>query len=142
MQLTALKFPVKVSLALVKLAQKLNEHYQAISEVRDGLIKTYGEEDPDNPRQTKVRTHIEKLDDKGETIMEDGELVMEPNPNFPKFAEELTELMAQEVEVVIDVVTLPEKVAATCDKCSHNMERSLEIEPAILMPLVKFIRVA
>ena len=36
-------------------------------------------------------------------------------------------------------VKLPEKVAATCDKCKHNMDKALEIEPAILLLLEKFV---
>jgi len=38
-------------------------------------------------------------------------------------------------------VKLPEMVAATCDKCHHNMDKVLEIEPAILLSLEKFIEV-
>jgi len=47
-----------------------------------------------------------------------------------------------EVEIVLEPVTLPEKVAAVCDKCGHNMDRLLEIEPATLILLEKFVKVA
>ncbi|MBC8274111.1 MAG: hypothetical protein H8E40_03990 [Chloroflexi bacterium] len=114
------KFPVKVSYGLAKLASKLNEQLKIIEGVRSGLIKTYGETDPENPRQVKV-----DLKSKG----------------FPKFAEELDELFAQEAEVVFEKVTLPEKVAATCDACHHNMDKLLEIEPNILLALEKFVSV-
>ena len=114
------KFPVKVSLGIVKLRTKLRDRYQEIEEVRNGLIKTYGKADKDNPMQIKVEPNSE---------------------NFGKFAEEMNELFAQEVEVVIDKVKLPEKVAATCDKCSHNMDKMLEIEPSVLMALEKFVEV-
>ena len=114
------KFPVKVSYGLAKLANKLNEQFKIIEDVRNGLIKTYGEADKDNPQQIKV-------DPQGK--------------NFQKFVEELNELFAQEVEVVFDKVKLPEKVAATCDACKHNMDKMLEIEPNVLVALEKFVEV-
>lgn len=46
--------------------------------------------------------------------------------NFSKFAVEFGELMLQENEIVIDKVTLP---------------NTLEIEPAVLMALEKFIKI-
>ena len=105
-QLTANRFPVKTSLALVKLTQKLNEFLKPIEQVREGLIKTYGKPDPENPQQTGVKPGDE---------------------NWEKFVEEFNELMSQEVEVVIEKITLPE---------------SLEIEPTIVMALEKFIKIA
>ena len=111
------KFPVKTSLGLAKLANKLNEELKSIEEVRQGLIKRYGAE-------------------------EDGQLKVDPkSDNFPAFMEALNELFDQEVEVVFEKVKLPEKVAATCDKCSHNMDKMLEIEPSILVALEKFVDV-
>jgi len=38
------KFPVKVSLGLAKLVNKLNVELKAIEEVRQGLVKRYGKE--------------------------------------------------------------------------------------------------
>ena len=111
------KFPVRVSMAIVKLRTKLSEPYKEIEEVRNGLIKTYGKEEGG---QTRVDPEYE---------------------GFPKFVEEFNELMAQEVEVVIEKVKLPEKVATTCDKCKHNMDKMLEIEPSVLMALEKFVEV-
>jgi len=83
------KFPVKVSYGLAKLTNKLNEQLKVIEEVRQGLIKTYGEADTENPQQIRVNQESE---------------------NFPKFVSELNELFDQEVEVVFDKVTLPEMV--------------------------------
>jgi len=114
------RFPVKVSYGLAKMANKLNEQLKVIDEVRNGLIKTYGTPDPENPQQIRVDP---------------------TDKNFEKFAEEFNELMAQEVEIVFEKVRLPEKVAATCDKCSHNMDKMLEIEPNILMALEKFVEI-
>ena len=99
------KLPVKTSYGLAKLASKLDAQLGVIEKVRQGLIQTYGEKDPDNPMQIRVDPQSE---------------------NFPKFAEEYGELMAQEVEIVFDVVTLPD---------------TLEVEPSTLMALDKFVKV-
>ena len=99
------KLPVKASYGLAKLASKLEPQLGVIEKVRQGLIQTYGKPDPKNPRQISV-------DPQGE--------------GFPKFAEEYGELMMQEVEIVIDVVTLPD---------------TLEVEPSVLMALDKFIKI-
>ena len=112
------KFPVKVSYGLAKLASKLNDQFEIIEKVRNGLVKTYGEADEDNQV-------IVKSDSK----------------NFPKFAKELDELFEQKIELVVATVMLPEKVTTTCDKCSHTIDKMFEIEPSILMALDKFILV-
>ena len=103
-QLLKEKLPVKASYGLAKLASKLHAQIDVIAQVRNGLIQTYGEQDPDNPQQIRVNPQ---------------------NEGFPKFAEEYGELMAQEVEVVFEKVTLPD---------------TLEVEPAVLMALDKFIK--
>ena len=112
------KFPVKTAYGLAKLSNKLNEQLKVIDEVRNGLIKKYGE-----------------TDDKGNLQ------VKQESPNWIKFVEEFKELMAQEVEIVFEKVKLPENVAATCDKCSHNMDRRYEVEASILMSLDKFVEI-
>ena len=128
------KLPVKVSLEVVKLAQKLSEYLKPIEDVRDGLVKQYGTPLPNG--MVSMQPTIEIKD-------EDGKVTgTEPNPQWQKFNEEYAELMAQEVEVVFTPVSLPEKVAATCDKCNHNMDKALEIQPSILMVLEKFITIA
>ena len=119
------KFPVKVSYDLAMMTNKLNEQLKVIDEVRNGLISTYGTPDKDNPQQIAVPQDSE---------------------GFPKFAEEFAELMNTEAEIdfgkVKVPVKLPEKVAGTCDKCNHNMDKALEIEVSIMMALEKFIEVA
>ena len=99
------KFPVKISYGLAKLAQKLNPQLQIIDDVRNGLIKKYGKQGKDNPQEIRVASEDE---------------------SFPKFVEEMNELLAQEVEIVFDKVKLPE---------------DLEVEPSVLMLLDKFIEV-
>ena len=100
------KLPVKSSYGLAKLASKLDPQLGVIEKVRQGLIQTYGEKDPDNPQQIRVSPQSE---------------------GFQKFAEEFGELMAQEVEIVVEVVTLPD---------------TLEVEPSVLMALEKFVKIA
>ena len=99
------RLPVKASYGLAKLAAKLETQLGVIEKVRQGLIQTYGEKDPDNPMQIKVDPQSE---------------------NFPKFAAEIGELMSQETEMVLEVVTLPD---------------TLEVEPAVLMALDKFVKI-
>ena len=105
-QLAALKLPVTTSIALVKLGQKLGEHLAPIEEVRAGLIRTYGKADPEKGNQVSISPGAD---------------------GWPKFVVEYEELMSQEVEVVIEPISLPD---------------TLEIEPAVLMPLIKFIKIA
>jgi len=81
------KFPVKVSYGLAKLAAQLDAQLGVIEKVRQGLIETYGEKDPDNPTQIRVTPGM---------------------GGFSKFAEEYGELMSQETEIVFEVVTLPD----------------------------------
>lgn len=105
-QLIQQKLPIKTSLALLKLVRKLNEFLIPAEQVRDGLVRTYGEPDEANPNQIGV-----KPDSK----------------NWKKFMEEYAELLSQENEVVFEKVSLPD---------------TLEIEPAVLMALEKFIKIA
>ena len=103
------ELPVKTSYGLAKLAHKLNDQLQVMDKVIQGLRKTHGTPDPQNPRVFNVLQEIEG----------------NYNPEYAKFNEEIKELMAQEVELVIDVVTLPD---------------TLEVEPSVLMALEKFIK--
>jgi len=112
------KLPVLVSYKLAKLVKKLDEQFSIIEEVRLGLVKKYGEVDGNS--QFSVKPESE---------------------NWPKFLEEYNELMAQETEIVIGKVKLPEKVSSTCDKCNHTIEKVFEIEPQILIALDRFLEV-
>ena len=80
-QLVKEKLPIKTSLALLKLGRKLDEFLIPAEQVRDGLVKTYGEPDEANPNQIGVKPD---------------------SPNWKKFMEEYAELLAQENEVVFD----------------------------------------
>lgn len=116
-RLIQMPFSVKTSYQLAKLVKKLTPQLEVIDEVRNSLIRKYGKREG---RQLAVSPNDEE--------------------NFPKFTEEWDQLMEEEIEIAIEPVQLPEKIASTCEKCHHNMDKSLEIEPAILMPLIdKFI---
>ena len=104
------ELPVKTSYGLAKLAHILNDQLQVMDKVIQGLRKTYGTPDPRNPGQFNVLPEIEGV----------------TNPQAVKFNEEINELMAQEIELVIEMVTLPD---------------TLEVEPSVLMALEKFIKV-
>lgn len=123
MEIRKLKLPVKISSDLVGMALKLDEPIKAYDEVRKGLVETYkiyGEKDKDGNDLIKTKGKTEDLQ---------------------KFMDEMNELLGLEVEVVIQKVKLPEKIAGTCDKCSHNMDVPLQIEGELLLPLQKLVEV-
>ena len=113
------KFPVMVSYKLAKLANKLQEPIKVIDETRRALVKKHGKKDEKSGQ----------------------DMVLPGTPEMEAFSKEWVELMTQVQEIDIEPVRIPEKVAATCDKCHHNMDRMLELEPAILLALDKFIEV-
>jgi len=117
-ELLRYRLPVRASSQVAKLSRKFNEALKDIDVVRRGLIDKYGTEA-----------------DRG------GKEVKPDNINIGKFFEEFDELLGLKVDIVADKVKLPEKVNATCDKCNHNMDKPLEIEPWILAALDKFVEV-
>jgi hypothetical protein len=117
------RLPVRTSLEVAKLTTRLNGLTVPLNQVRDNLKKQY---------------HI-KFSPNG-----DGTVKVEADTakNLDKFREEMTTLMEQESEELeISKIKLPEKVASACDKCHHNMDKELEIEPVVLMALDKFVEV-
>ena len=112
-KLLAEKLPVKIAFGLAKTAMKLDGPLTAINQVRQGLFKPHGDFDSTQKKYT-VKPYID--DGKGKAIR---------NPKAEEFEKEMEELMAQETEIVIDVVKLPD---------------TLEIEPRILMALEKFVK--
>ncbi len=100
------KLPVPVSLAVMKLIKKLNEHLIPAQQVHNNLIKQYGKITEDGPNK--------------------GKMAVQPgDENWQNFTEELGELMQQKVDIVHERIALPD---------------SLEIEPAVLMVLERFIK--
>ncbi len=113
------KFPVKTSFALIKLATKLSEYLAPIEECRSGLISRYGVKQEHGPM--RIDPVIEVKDTEGKVVG------TKPNPQWDQFCAEYDELMAQEVEVVVEEVFLPD---------------TAEISPGALMALEKFIKVS
>ena len=118
-KLVQLPFPVKTSYQLAKLAKVLSGQLQIIDEVRNNLIRKYGKEEG-------KQVTVDPLD----------------TEKFNGFAKEWIELLVQEVELDITPVKFSEKIASTCDKCHHNMDKTFEIEPATLIALDKFLDVS
>jgi hypothetical protein len=102
-ELVKLKLPIKTSLALMKLVQKFNEHLVPAEEIKDRLVGEYG------------------------TDQGNGKMGIGPgDENWPKFMADYAELVAQEVEVDVEIVALPATV---------------EISPADLMAIEKLVTV-
>jgi|TARA_Y100000310_G_scaffold321723_1_gene379768 hypothetical protein len=116
------KLPVKVSFELAKLSSTLREPIETFERVRKSLVE-------------KHQVKFEQRED-GATIIKS-----EVEGNVEKFVEEVAELAEQETEVIFTPVKLPERIASTCDKCNHNMDKDLEIEGAVLVALEKFVTV-
>ena len=85
--LMSVKLPVKASYNVAKLANKLNEQLKVIDDVRNGLIKKYGEE-------------------------KDGQIIVaQDSENFVKFAEEIGELMEKEEKLFFEAITTKFRLA-------------------------------
>ncbi len=117
-KLAGVKFPMKTAMAIAKQGAAFNPQLVIIETLRQKLVQQYGSPNPKNLMEYTIYPGHE---------------------NYAKFSEELNVLYDEEYEVDIDVVMLPEMVASTCDKCGHNMDRPLELEPAILMALSRFV---
>lgn len=103
-RLLRVKLPGTTSYALVQLAHKLRPQSDIIEEVRQKLIVQHGE--PDEKRNGRPHITPEMA-------------------GFPKFAEELGELLSQKYEIgEFEKIRLPRKI---------------EIEPYVLMALERFI---
>ena len=87
--LSKVKLPVKVSLSIVRLIKKVDEHLIPAQECENGLITHYGKPLEDGPNKGKLA-------------------VKRGDENYSKFNEEYGELMMQEVEIVFNKIQLPE----------------------------------
>lgn len=108
------KIPVSVSYRLAKIGIAVEAEAKAITTTTDKMVTDYGVENDKGVKELKTdNEHYKELD----------------------------ELLDGEVNLDVEPVTLPAKVASTCDKCNHNMDKPFEIEPIVLMFLDKFITV-
>lgn len=121
-ELSKIKLPVKCSLGVATLANKLSQPYTVIEGERVKLVRKYGKED-ETTKQLSISVEDE---------------------NWMAFIKDLEELLDTQwgEEIKFEKIILPEKIAGTCDKCNHNMDVVFQIEPETLMPLVgKFVEV-
>uniref|UniRef100_A0A6H1ZK45 Uncharacterized protein n=1 Tax=viral metagenome TaxID=1070528 RepID=A0A6H1ZK45_9ZZZZ len=123
-QLMSQKFPVMVSYRLAKEAKKLQNELSVLNEVYNKLVEKHGQKDP----KTGKPVVLQLIDEN-------------PNPAWDELHREWNEVLGQAVKLDIEKVKIPEKVASTCDKCHHNMDRPFEIEGSILMALDFLIEV-
>ena len=122
-RLAGIKLPVKTSLQVAKLANKVGEKLKPVEEVKKGLVTTY-------------EIYSEPNEKGGENIKTKGD-----EGNLEKFVSEFNELLSQEEEFAFEKIRIPEKITGTCDACKHNMDVFLQIEPNVLMALEKYIEV-
>lgn len=127
-QLVMIKLPVIQSANAAKLFRLFNDALKDLDIVRRSLIETYGT-DAKSGRGKEV---LEFIDIDGEE---------KANPAFDSFKKEWNELLDMEVDVKPVKVLLPQMVSSVCDKCHHNMDKPLEIEPWIIATLDKFVEV-
>ena len=134
------KFHVKVCMKIVKLAHMLEGQIKQIDEVKNKLIKDYGCPMKDYPSRFTVEATLQVLDKDGNPVLgKDGKQLYEPNPKYPEFAEAMDAMFDEEIDLEFEPVKLPLMVASTCPECHHNTEKELQLEPAMLMSLEKFI---
>ncbi len=88
-ELARVKLPVRTSLEVLRLIQKLNEFLVPVEQTQDNLVKQYGHPEAEAPNSGKV-------------------VILPTDENYRKFMEELAELVGQENEIVFTKVKLPE----------------------------------
>jgi hypothetical protein len=134
------KLPVRVSYKLANLGAKIEGQLKIINETRKSLIRKHG---TGEPGQEILTPTVPDLDGEGKPkVGEDKKELTKPNPAMQAFSADFAEVLDETVDIEWeDKIKLPEKVAATCDKCHHNMDKDLEIEPRILMAVAKFVEV-
>lgn len=119
-KLAKLNFPVRISFAIAVFVSKLRQPYMIIDGERQKLVRKYG-----------------KIDPKTNTVS-----VNYDSENAGDFAKEFGELLIKEWpdDFILEKVKLPDKVFATCEKCSHITEVPFLIDANSLLPLKdKFI---
>ena len=115
------RLPWNVSLQIAKLKKELKDLAEPIEETRQKLIGQYAQKDADGKQK----------------ITEDGKGIF--LTDGVAFQAEQKALMDETVEVKSAKITVSATVASTCDKCNHNMDKPLEIEPNILEALIDFL---
>ena len=117
-ELAPQKMPVKISLAVLDLKDLIKPIAAQVEEMRNKLILEYGE---DTPNGKSVQPLILIPDPEQE-----GRMLQVPNPKWEPFVKDFEEVRAVEVELDFAPIALP---------------ASVELSPAALMALEKFVKV-
>ena len=121
-ELAPQKMPVKTSLAVLQLRELTNPIAGRVEEMRRKLIKEYGEVSPTNPQDLQIRPTILVPDSEHE-----GRMLQEVNPKWAEFLKDFQEVRDVVVELEFKPIVIPENI---------------ELSPAALMALDKFVKVA
>ena len=122
------KLPVKVGMGLAKIRTAILPAYKEILEVRDSLIKTHGDDQPNGQKGLVGPNNPD-----GKEISKGWEAFIEAHNTLMN--------VERDEDFTISKVKLTETVAATCDKCHHNMDKPFEISGVVILALEKFIEV-
>ena len=117
-ELAPQKMPVKISLAVLELKDLIKPIAGRVEELRNKLIREYGE---DGIKGFGVWPEVLVPDPEHE-----GRSLQEPNPKWEPFVKDFGEVRAEEVELDFEPIALPE---------------SVELSPAALMALEKFVKI-
>ena len=117
-KLTDKDFLIPDTINLRRLILKLSGHYKIIEVIRNGLIRKYGEGSLKGSGQLTI---VGPNDPKGRPMTK----------TFPKYWEEFTELMSQEVKVDFEKVKLPSMIDSEPIKLSvvdlDRLEKFVEV---------------
>ncbi len=138
------KLPVRVSFELAKLDDKLGGYARPVEKTRKGIVEKYGIKMARGEEGTTIITADVKP--AGDSKQAKAAASKKAEENLVAFRKEVTDLMELDVkDFLLPGITvpikLPEKIAATCDKCHHNMDRPFEIESSVLVGLLKFVEI-
>ena len=114
--LSSMKWPVLVGLEIATLVSSLREPARIIDEVHNSLVDRYGQ------KQESGEMAVIMPQDPGRRPL---------STEWEKFRSEHKKLMAQEVELSIEKIKIPQEIDG----------KPLQIEPSILIALEKFIDV-
>ncbi len=121
-ELAPQKMPVKTSLAVLKLRELIQPIAGMVEQMRRKLIREYGDPSPTNPQDFSIQPTILVPDQAHE-----GRMLQEANPKWAEFVKDFEEVRNVEVELDFQPIALPDNV---------------ELSPAALMALEKFVKIA
>jgi len=114
-QLSKIKFPVKVGLGIAKLLITLQQPYVAIERERIKLVNHYGVVDTEKKTVT----------------------VDQSSPEYGDYSVEFGQLLSTywDDEFQFERVKLPEQITVTCGSCGKKTNINFIVDPQVLLPL-------